>query len=373
MAQLKIYSDIVSQEEKDGLKIWFGDYIDTGVTFTDIDDFVSRMAADDNVIDIYINCRGGDVQNGWAIYDKLRATGKEITTIVEGQASSMASVILLAAPKERRKAQPHATVLIHNPYIPYAEGQMDANALREMADSMETETNKILDLYVERTGTDRDTLKRLMDAETRMTAEQALEYGFISTIIAPASAKAAGTKTNNKMSFIEKLKALIAEGEESAAAVAMELTTVTGGTLTVEREEGEPQVGDKASPDGTHEMPDGKTIIVTDGVITEIQEPAAGEDDEVAKLTQQVADLTAENADLKAQLEASKAQAKTQEELRILNAVRIAGGIDKLTGAASHGAPAGRQHQGKAGQQGAPKELNSLQKRTAEILAKRKK
>lgn len=371
MAQLKIYSDIVSQEEKDGLKIWFGDYIDTGVTFTDIDEFVAQMAEDDNAIDIYINCRGGDVQNGWAIYDKLRATGKEITTIVEGQASSMASVILLAAPKERRKAQPHATVLIHNPYIPYAEGQMDANKLREMADDMETESNKILDLYVERTGTDRDTLKKLMDAETRMTAEQALEYGFISTIIAPASAKAAGTKSKT-MSLIEKIKALIAEGEGSADPVAMELTTVTGGTLTIEREEGEPQVGDKASPDGTHEMPDGKTIIVTDGVITEIQEPAAGDDDEVAKLTQKVADLTAENEDLKAQLEASKAQAKTAEDNRILNAVRIAGGLEKLTAASSHGAPAGRQYQGRAGGQ-EPAKPNAMQQRTCEMLAKRKK
>lgn len=371
MAQLKIYSDIVSQEEKDELRIWFGDYIDTGVTFTDIDEFVAQMAEDDNAIDIYINCRGGDVANGWAIYDKLRATGKEITTIVEGQASSMASVILLAAPKENRKAQPHATVLIHNPYIPFADGQLDADTLRSMADSMEAETNKILDLYVERTGTDREVLRELMNKETRLTAEEAQQYGFISTIIAPASAKAAGTKSKT-MSLLEKIKALIAEGEGSAEPVAMELTTATGGTLTVEREEGEPQVGDKASPDGTHEMPDGKTIIVTDGVITEIQEPAAGADDEVAKLTQQVADLTAENESLKAQLETSKAQAKTTEELRILNAVRMAGGIDKLKGASSNGAPAGRQHHGKAGSEPA-QGVNSLQQRTYELLEKRKK
>ena len=47
----------------------------------------------------------------------------------------------------------------------------------------------------------------------------------------------------------------------------------------MERDEGEPQVGDTASPDGEHVMPDGKTIIVTDGVITEIKDPDELEED----------------------------------------------------------------------------------------------
>lgn len=370
MAILKIHSDIVTQDEKDALSIWFGDAIDGGVTFKDIDEFVGSMAADDNKIDIMLNCRGGDVAEGWAIYDKLRATGKELSTTVEGKASSMASVILLAAPKERRFAQPHATVLIHNPYIPFAEGQLDADALREIADRMEVEQNKILDLYVERTGTDRDTIKALMNAETQMTAEQAKEYGFISTIIAPASAKT-GTKAKT-MTFIEKLKALIGEAEGSAQPKAMELTTATGGTLTVEREEGEPQVGDNASPDGTHKMPDGKTIIVTDGVITEIQEPAGSGEGDPDPNAAELENLRTENAELKRQLTEANAKAKSTEDIRILNAVRIAGGIDKLIkGQHSDGAPEGRQpHGARAAEHDEP---NALQQRTYERLKARKK
>lgn len=369
MAILKIHSDIVTQDEKDSISIWFGDAIDGGVTFKDIDEFVGSMAADDNKIDIMLNCRGGDVAEGWAIYDKLRATGKELSTTVEGKASSMASVILLAAPKERRFAQPHATVLIHNPYIPFAEGQLDADALRDIANRMEVEQNKILDLYVERTGTDRDTIKALMDAETQMTAEQAKEYGFISTIIAPASAKT-GTKAKT-MTFIEKLKALIGEAEGSAQPVAMELTTATGGTLTVEREEGEPQVGDNANPDGTHTMPDGKTIIVTGGKITEIQEPASGEGDTDPN-AKELENLRTENAELRHQLAEANAKAKSTEDIRILNAVRIAGGIDKLIqGQHSNGAPGGRQpHGARAAEYDEP---NALQKRTYELLKARKK
>ena len=122
---------------------------------------------------------------------------------------------------------------------------------------------------------------------------------------------------------------------EDVPAVALELTTAGGDTLTVEREEGEPQVGDAASPDGEHVMPDGKTIVVTDGVITEIREAESGNDDtaaleaRIAELEQQVSDLTA--------------NAKTEDDVRILDAVAKAGGIEKLTkAAASKYTPAGR-------------------------------
>ena len=82
-------------------------------------------------------------------------------------------------------------------------------------------------------------------------------------------------------------------------------------------------------------MPDGKTIVVTDGEITEIREPEGGNDDtaaleaRIAELEQQVSDLTA--------------NAKTEDEINILAAVEKAGGIEKLTkAAASKYTPAGR-------------------------------
>ena len=76
--------------------------------------------------------------------------------------------------------------------------------------------------------------------------------------------------------------------------VAMDMTTADGQTLKITRESGDPQVGDEATPDGSHVMPDGTTIVVTDGKITEIK-PA--EDMEALKK---------ENADLKAEIESLK-------------------------------------------------------------------
>ena len=110
---------------------------------------------------------------------------------------------------------------------------------------------------------------------------------------------------------------------EDVQVVSMELTNAEGNTLTVERDEGEPQVGDAASPDGEHVMPDGKTIIVTDGVITEIKDPDESEEDEVKALKARIEELETENASL-------KTNAHTIEDNKILNAVRMAGGENWL-------------------------------------------
>ena len=126
-----------------------------------------------------------------------------------------------------------------------------------------------------------------------------------------------------KQSIIDKLLAKCGYQKiEDIPVISMELTDAEGNVLTVEREEGEPQVGDAASPDGEHVMPDGKTIIVTDGVITEIKEEEnSGEDIEALK--NRIEELEAENATL-------KVNARTVEDNKILNAVKMAGGENWL-------------------------------------------
>lgn len=81
MARLKIYGDIVDSEENSFMQMWG---IDNGVTFQTIDDFLSSISEDDKTIDIHIHCRGGNVIEGWAIYDALRHSGKEISATIDG-------------------------------------------------------------------------------------------------------------------------------------------------------------------------------------------------------------------------------------------------------------------------------------------------
>lgn len=182
------------------------------------------------------------------------------------------------------------------------------------------------------------------------------------------------------------------QSEKKDDVVAMELNTSDGQVLTVEREEGDPQVGDKASPDGTFEMPDGKTIVVEDGVITDIKSADDNEDndeggeggsasstdnDTVAKLKQQVAALKQQLNETKAQLAGAQKLAKSKEDMRILNAVKMAGGTEKvLAGYSSHYQPAQRQPSGKgAGDNvnAVEEGKNAIKERLAKLHKKGKK
>lgn len=327
MAVLKIYNDIADEESKN-TKLWF-----TGVDstcFKDIDEFLASVSEEDKTIDLRLNCRGGSVSEGWAIYDKLRDSGKEIAVTVEGICASMATVLLLSAPKGRRTAMPNAELLIHDPYIPEytLADAYRAEDLRAIADSLEADTNKLLDLYVERTGADRAELQAIMDEDKRMSVSEAKRLGFIDEIKVPSTAKESNNSNFKNMKekvtvgkgWLDRIlaKAGYAKMEDVPEVVNMELSTADGATLTIEREEGDPQVGDAASPDGEHVMPDGSTIVVADGVITEIrpaEEEEEGDEDKDARI-----------AELERQLEEARAQAKSANDLKILNAVKMAGG-----------------------------------------------
>ena len=360
MAILKIFNDIVGEDEKIQLQMWEG--ID-GVCFKDIDEFISAMDKNDNEIDIRIHCRGGDCIEGWAIYDKLRRSKKTISCTVEGECSSMATIILLAAPLERRFAYKNAHFCIHNPALGCPEvdyavrltaDALDKNIdqLKIQAQALREEQQKILGLYVQRTNASRSELQALMDKDTYITSDRAMELGFISKTLSPLTASKTRTfnisKTrimNKKQVTVEKslLKRLLAKaGVKRITDLSMRAQVVTaadGTELTIEREDGDPQVGDAASPDGNFVLEDGTEIIVEDGVITSIIAPDGtvtdeGMDEEelvekVEELETENEELTEENEELKEELEALKrggARVLSADEKVILAKVSKAGG-----------------------------------------------
>lgn len=398
MAYLKIYSPIVNEENK-AMTLFFSGV--EGVSFQDIDEFISSIPENDNLIDMRLHCAGGDVIEGWAMVDKLRATGKEICATIEGQCASMATVLLCAAPKENRRAYPHAQILIHDPYIPEytLADAYRAEDLEKIAADLRANTEKILDFYVERTGANREELAALMKDDKWIDTAEAQRLGFISEIIPPASAyagKGAAAWPNNNQNktsmknektmqaAMKRLAALMGFNVTPAQIVAYELDTESGETITIDKPEGEaPAVGDNASPDGEHKMPDGTTIIIEDGIITEIRaaegqggeepEPVAeGEDEKdvrIAELEAENAELKERIAELEQELEGAKSVAKTSDEKRILNLVKVAGGIDWLKKVQSEYKPAGRgfPQSGKTETEGESK----VARRLAELRAKK--
>lgn len=357
MAVLNIYNDIQSEQEKAVTRMWG---MEPGISFRDINEFCDSLPADDKTIDVHIHCNGGDVLEGWAIYDRLRATGKTITTVVDGTAASMATVIMMAAPKERRKAYANAQILVHNPWLDPAwigsMGMATADDLEKAAQQLKEQQDRILDLYVERCGCDREEMAALMAEDKFISVERAMELGMVGEIIAPISAKRV-----NHMSIKDKIINAInsvfgSDHETGHHMMAMELATAGGDTLRIEREEGAPAVGDVAEPDGEWLMPDNTTIVVENGVITEIRQPeeeqvevveeggeqegdetaetGGGEQSELEKeneeLKARIAELEQQLAELTERLAEANANAKTNEDLRILNMVTMAGGYEKV-------------------------------------------
>lgn len=342
--ELKIYDDIVAAQEQGQREFLM---MSRGVSFADIDDFIASIPEDDNSIEMLIHSRGGSVSEGWAIIDKLRATGKTISATIDGTCASMAVTLYLAA--SIRKAHEHAVIHIHNPYIPGESlmcEKLNASTLAGMATDMSAESDKMAAWYAERTGTDIATIKAIMDEDRDMAMDEAVSLGFVQEVLPPVSASIQKTKPNNimndKQNKMGVLSALanflgIKVALEEDKAQALVLMTNEGTELTVERNDGEDiEVGDKASPDGEHTLDDGTVVVVADGVITEIRpvedmpedtdEGKCG-DDEKKALEERIAALEAENAEL-------KAAQKSDEEQRILSRVQKAGGmawLDKVS------------------------------------------
>ena len=355
MAKLKIYSDIVDEECKAFMA--FGGL--SGMSFLDIDKFIASIPEDDAEINLTINCRGGMTDQALAMYDALRATGKTISAEVIGECSSSATLLLLAAQKDLRRAHPNASILIHNPYISgFVEG--DAKRIGNIAESLEDVRNQFLDIYVERTGADREVLSQMMDEDKPMNVQKAIELGFIAEEIMPISATNKHPKVVDKMSIKEKIFMALAK------VFGMTLETADGKTLELEKESGEPIVGDKVtSEDGEYLMPDGSTIVVEGGTITEIRpaeevveeeteaepreeveenetelkedEQLSEKDAEIDRLKAEIAEKDAEIDRLRQELEDAKANAKSDSDKNILNMVAVAGGIEWLKNVKSTG------------------------------------
>jgi len=291
-----------------------------------------KKLPEDEPVHILINSPGGDMETAFSMHDYLRALGRTITTECVGTCASAATIVFLAG--DKRIA--NCPIVIHNPWT---TTQGNAEQIRDVADWIAECEKRMEKFYSEKTGQDAKTLSALMDEETCISPKQAIILKFATEakpiavafinnqkiIHKPISKMAENKKTGFWARFGQAFASLDGEIPEPQSGKppvnSMVLSTVDGEEVSIDREEGAPEVGDTASPDGEWTMPDGSVIIIVDGVITEIR-PAEGETEIEA--------LRAENEQLKAELAQAKATARTQDELKVLNAVKMAGGYEKV-------------------------------------------
>ena len=169
--ELFIYGEI---RKKDIWDMFFGD----DDTRTGAFEFKDALAEIDTPnLTVRINSMGGSVSEGLAIYNLLNDFKGNVTTIVDGFACSAASVIFMAG--DKRIVPESGLLMIHNAWG-YAEG--DSNAMKKYAEDLEKITQPSVNIYCSKTGLEESKVKEMMDEETWITSQEALELGFATTI-----------------------------------------------------------------------------------------------------------------------------------------------------------------------------------------------
>jgi ATP-dependent Clp protease, protease subunit len=147
-------------------------------------------------ITLYINSAGGNVTDGLAIHDAIRhivTRGIEVTTVVQGMAYSMGSVVLQAASPRRRLAFPHSWIMIHEP-AKWA-GWQSTTAAAHHLDRLKQMQNQIYRILAGRAGKPlRQIIRDTRRVDFYLDAARAKEYGLIDDVMGePALAVPAAT------------------------------------------------------------------------------------------------------------------------------------------------------------------------------------
>jgi ATP-dependent Clp protease protease subunit len=131
---------------------------------------------------MFINSPGGEVNSGFAIYDTMRFLKSEVRVVCTGLTASIATIILLGAPKEHRMGMPNTRFLIHQPLIG-GQIQGQASDLEITAKEIIKTRKRINEMLAAECG---QPLTRVEDDTTRdywMNSQEALEYGLITKIV----------------------------------------------------------------------------------------------------------------------------------------------------------------------------------------------
>lgn len=152
-----------------------------GITAKDFANDLKALGSDIKVLNVSLNSPGGSVIDGNAIYNSLVNHKARVNVSIDSVALSMGSVIAMAG--DFIFMAENALMMIHNPF---GMAMGDSDELRKTADVMDKMKNSLIKAYTRKTGKDAEELSALMDAETWMDADEALEAGFVDEITAAA-------------------------------------------------------------------------------------------------------------------------------------------------------------------------------------------
>ena len=171
--------DIYSRLLKDRI-IFLGGEIDDDVANTVVAQLLFlEMEDPDADICLYINSPGGSVTAGMAIYDTMQYIKPQVRTVCIGMAASMGAFLLMAGEKGKRCALPNSEVMIHQP-LGGASGQ--ATDVQIRAEWLLKTKEKMIRMKAEMTGQPEEVIRRDLERDHFMSAQEALDYHIIDEI-----------------------------------------------------------------------------------------------------------------------------------------------------------------------------------------------
>jgi ATP-dependent Clp protease protease subunit len=173
--------DIYSRLLKERI-VFVGGAIDDGLANLIIAQLLFLEKEDpDKDIDMYINSPGGSVTAGLAVYDTMQVIRPDVATICAGMAASMASILLTGGAAGKRLALPFAKILIHQPWVSQVGGQ--ATDIEIHARDLIATRRTLAGIYEAHTKKPIDQILRDIERDYYMTAQEAVEYGLVDSII----------------------------------------------------------------------------------------------------------------------------------------------------------------------------------------------
>ena len=184
VASIDIYGDITSWK-------WY----ESDVCASDIKKEIDALDVDR--IDVYINSYGGEVAEALAIYTALKRHSASVHTYCDGFACSAATIIFCAG--DVRTMGSIALLMIHNcmSYLGYA----NSSEMRKAADDNDKINQSSVEAYKAVVNISEDEIKAMMEAETWLTAEECLKYGFATEIAEKEDDEDEGSQQSVKMAI----------------------------------------------------------------------------------------------------------------------------------------------------------------------------
>jgi len=151
------------------------DMFGSGITAAMVKDAMDKNPSYSSIT-LNLNSPGGDAFEGVAIYNTLKQSGKPVNINVVGLAASAASIVAMAG--DTVVMNLGTQMMIHGALALCAGFAAD---MRKMADTLDQVSDSIADIYVNETGLSKRRITEMMTAETWMSADEAVEYGFASS------------------------------------------------------------------------------------------------------------------------------------------------------------------------------------------------